>query len=225
MTLLARANEFRTKAEMVRDREADIGELKRIKERTEELESSLDDYEALLTTAGVIAGLPLGPVISADIDDGFQAFHRKIAANNFMDRSFVAATNKLKSASSELKNTCSKGWKDWAGQRLRVLSEAWPRVAFLRADEHRDAVDQRKRLEKIASTEPTPSAVTLFTTIYDHLWKRLDTLPLLSGELAEVLELVKRKPPLTLADLTDEQLRLLRESEVGAQIELHRRES
>jgi hypothetical protein len=66
--------------------------------------------------------------------------------------------------------------------------------------------------------------VTEFATSYDLLREQLDGLPDLSAELDDLLTRLSQGR-LTIADLSDEDLQLLRASEVGAQIELRRRDS
>jgi len=223
LTVFEKAQRFRTHAELIHAHQAGTDELERISHRVAELRTGLQKMSRTLSTAHAIASLPDAPSIVTTGDDGYTDFKRRVDAGDFKDAVFKTAMRKLSSASSTIETETQDAWKTWTAQRLsRLLTN---RVAILPTEQRKRVTDRRTRLDRLASAAPDRAAVTEFLTTYESLLEELDELPDLPAELVELLDRLAQRKPLTLADLSEEDLKMLRESEVGAQIELRRRES
>jgi hypothetical protein len=223
LTVLEKANRFRTQAELIRAQQSDTDELTRITHRVAAVRTALQNLDRALKAARSIADLPDAPTIDTTADDGYNDFKRKIDGSDFNDAVFRAAVRKLDTASAKIDTDGQQAWKTWTAQRLGRLRPE--RIAVLPAAERKGILERRTRLERIATTPATPAAVTEFVTSYDLLREQLDDLPDLPSRLVDLLERLSQRKPLTIADLSEDDLLILRESEVGSQIELRRRDS
>jgi hypothetical protein len=223
MTLLDKANQFRTKAVLIGAQQSDTDELTRINHRVTAVKAALQKLNRAMTAARIVSDLPDTPTINMAVDDGYHDFRRKVEAGNFNDPVFRTATRKLEAASTQLDAESQQVWKTWTAQRLGSLRRE--RIAVLPAAERRSVRERWTRLDRIAASPPDRSSVTEFVTIYDNLRELIHDLPDPPSQLVELLDRLSQKTPLTIADLSEEDLRILRESEVGSQIELRRRES
>jgi hypothetical protein len=223
MTVLDKANQFRTKAVLIGAQQSDTDDLTRINHRVIAVKAALQKLDRAMTAARIVSDLPDAPTINMAVDDGYHDFRREVEAGNFNDIVFRTATRKLEAASTQLDAEGQQVWKTWTAQRLGSLRRE--RIAVLPAAERRSVRERWTRLDRIAASPPDRSSVTEFVTIYDDLRELIDDLPELPSQLVELLNRLSHKTPLTIADLSEEDLRILRESEVGSQIELRRRES
>ncbi|MBO3752588.1 hypothetical protein J5X84_41605 [Streptosporangiaceae bacterium NEAU-GS5] len=222
-TLLEKANQFRIKAELIGAQQSHTDELTRITLRITAVKAALNKLDQALTAARTVAGLPDAPSINMAVDDGYDEFRRKIDVSDFNDAVFRMAVRRLEAAAMKLDTESDQSWKTWTVQCLGSLRRE--RVAVLPAPQRGSARGSWTRLERIASAPPDRSSVIEFVTTYDNLRELLDDLPDLPSELLDLLDRLSQKTPLTIADLSEEDLRILRTSEVGSQIELRRRES
>lgn len=223
LTVLEKANRFRTQAQLISAQQSDSDELTRLTHRVADVRTALLKLDRALAAARSIADLPNAPTIDIPADDGYNDFKRKIDGSDFNDSVFRAAVRKLDAAAAKIDIGGQQAWKSWTAQRLGDLRPE--RLAVLPAAERKGILERRTRLERIASAPAAPAAVTEFVTSYDLLRERLDDLPDLPSHLVDLLDRLSQKKPMTIADLSEEDLRILRESEVGAQIELRRRDS
>ena len=223
LTVLEKANRFRTQAELIRAQQSETDELARISHRVSAVRAALQNLDRALTAARSIANLPDALTIDMTADDGYNDFKRKIDGSDFNDAVFRAAVRKLETAAKKIDTDGLQVWKTWTAQRLGNLRPE--RVAVLPSAERKGILERRTRLERIAAAPPSPDAVTEFATSYDLLREQLDELPDLPSHLVDLLERLSQRKPLTIADLSEDDLLLLRQSEVGTQIELRRRDS
>lgn len=223
LTVLEKANQFRTKAELIGAQQSDTDELTRITHRVAAVKAALQKLDRAMTAARIVADLPDAPTINMTVDDGYDDFRRKIDGGDFNDPVFRTAARKLEAAATKIDTEGQQVWKTWTAERLDSIRRE--RIAVLPTAERRNVRERSMRLDRIAAASPDRSSVTEFVTTYDNLRELLDDLPDLPSQLVDLLERLSQKTPLTIADLTEEDLRILRESEVGSQIELRRRES
>ncbi|MFI5897676.1 hypothetical protein ACIA5D_47080 [Actinoplanes sp. NPDC051513] len=223
VTMLDKANQFRTKAVLIEAQQSDTDELARLTHRVAAVKAALQKLDRAMTAARIVSDLPDSPTINMAVDDGYHDFRRNVETSNFNDTVFRAATRKLEAASTQFDTDAQQVWKTWAAQRLGSLR--WERIAVLPAAERRSVRERWTRLDRIAASSPDKSSVTEFVTTYANMRELLDDLPDLPSQLVDLLDRLSQKTPLTIADLSEEDLRILRESEVGSQIELRRRES
>lgn len=223
LTVLEKANQFRTQAELIGAQQSDTDELTRITHRVATVKTALQKLDRALTAALMVADLPDAPTIDLAVDDGYDDFKRKIDNSDFTDPVFRTAGRKLEAATTKVDAEGQQAWKSWTAERLGRLGRE--RIAVLPGAERRSARERWSRLERIAASLPDRSSVAEFVTTYDNLRELLDNLPDLPSQLVDLLDRLSQRTPLTIADLSDEELRILRESDVSSQIELRRRDS
>ena len=117
VTVLDKANQFRTKAELIGAQQSDTDELTRLTHRVAAVKAALQKLDRAMTAARIVSDLTDAPTINMAVDDGYHDFRRKVEGSNFNDTVFRAATRKLAAASTQFDTEAQQVWKTWAAQR------------------------------------------------------------------------------------------------------------
>ncbi len=137
-------------------------------------------------------------------------------------RALQAARNKLDASRAALDNALDAAWRSWAPAKIISLPQGNKTFATPLS---RQAIEQDiQDLTRLASRRP-PSAeeIATFARVHTRVYQALDQL---RGDenIAGLLARMDSAEVLTLADLTDAELHLLRsQAQVAEQIELRRR--
>lgn len=157
--------------------------------------------------------------------DGRAAFARHASSGLPSNQVFTAAKQKIKSVTARLSAQLEAAWSQWTAERIAELPLA--RISLLPADEQQSARSHRDDLARLArnagNTVPTSADISLFASaaaILDEILSQLADPP---QEVLALLERLGQRPPLTLSELSDEDIALLRQADVADQIEVRRR--
>lgn len=140
------------------------------------------------------------------------------------DRAFNAARQKIESSTAALKEQTLQVWRSWTQERLAELPTH--KLPMLKQTDLAKATSRLTELRKIASSTDLGTAeIGIFTTTFQQLSEDLAEAPDVPTELLSVLDRLGGKPPLTLKELTDEEISLLRRYNIDHEIELRRKTS
>jgi hypothetical protein len=156
------------------------------------------------------------------IDDGRATFARRAHSGLPSNQVFTAAKLKIKTVTSRLTSELGTAWSQWTAERIAELPLT--RIGLLPQEEQQPASSRHEELTRLARIrEPTSTDVSMFVAARDFLADALSHTPDLPQEVLLLLERLGRRPAPSLADLTDEQIALLRQASMADQIELRRR--
>ncbi|MEU6798686.1 hypothetical protein ABZ907_43915 [Nonomuraea wenchangensis] len=199
-------------------------EAERITKKAELLKPVLGDLERAVEAARQLHRLA-GTQELIDLSvaaDGLAAFRSHVKRGRPADQAFTAARNKIVGATSTIMTALEFAWLNFAQSRLAELPLR--RLALLPAASRND---QRRRLDELRTwarkKQPTSSDMQLFDQACTIISETLAQVPDPEPELDAVFQKIEATR-VTLADLTDADVALLRRAHVDDQIELHRRD-
>jgi hypothetical protein len=156
------------------------------------------------------------------LDDGRAAFARHAAAGLPSNQVFTAARQKVNGVISRVSEQLGPAWTQWTSERLTELSLM--RIPLLDADEQSTARDRRDELLRLSKISvPTSTDVNAFQSTAGLLWETLSQIPDPPQEILTLLQRLGERPPVTLEQLTDDDISLLRQAGIADQIEVRRR--
>ncbi|MET7339429.1 hypothetical protein [Nonomuraea sp. NPDC005650] len=199
-------------------------EAERIAKKAELLKPALGDLEKAVEAARQLHQLA-GTQELIDLSvaaDGVAAFRGHVRRGRPADQAFTAARNKIVGAKSTITTALEFAWMEFAQSRLAELPLR--RLALLPAARRND---QRRRLDELRTwarrKQPTISDIQLFDQACTIISEALAQLPDPEPELDAVFQKIEATR-VTLADLTDADIALLRRARLDDQIELHRKD-
>ncbi|MFD8386985.1 hypothetical protein ACFV2X_52350 [Streptomyces sp. NPDC059679] len=161
----------------------------------------------------------------SNVDDGRANFERNVGPSGLPSSTVL---NTAKKRAQEVVDRLTKGnqeaWTTWTRQSLSNLPLA--RIAMLLEPETEEqATSRHAELVRIARSKPSKDAITTFATVHDGLWELLHDTEDPPEALASLLERLRTQPDLTLRDVTDEEIALIRKHGMDAHISLKRKGS
>lgn len=196
----------------------------RVSQRVAEIIELLQHLSRIVVAVHRLRALSgLDCVDLSDLDDGRHAFARHSASGPPNNQAFNAAKRKISGVIDRVSAELGDEWSQWTAERMAGLPLV--RIAFLETEQDRaSAQERRDELQKLARlTAPTRADVNSFHSSAGTL---LETLSQMSDQPDELLPLLQRlgeRPALTLDDVTDDQIALLRQTRIADQIEMRRR--
>jgi hypothetical protein len=197
----------------------------RVLNRVNETQAALQKLEQAVTSARSIEAASGEAVVDlAMLDDGRAAFERLARQSSHLpsDQAFNAAKKKIGEVAGRVTRDFEDAWAEWVAREKSAV----PSIKISQLDPD-DKAEARRRWDSLVNTaklaRPTISDIVSFKSDLSYLHDVLDDLPELPGPLQELYERFGRRPYLTLADITNEQIASLRKAGVAAQIELRRR--
>jgi hypothetical protein len=113
-------------------------------------------------------------------------------------------------------------WSRWTEQRIAGLPLL--RIPLLDPGDQETAREWRNELQSLAKNPlPTSTDISMFHSAAAQLAEALAKVSDPPQEVLAVLKRLGERPPLTLAELADDDIRLLRQAGVAAQIDVRRR--
>ena len=156
------------------------------------------------------------------LDDGRAAFARHAAAGLPSNQVFTAARQKINGVISRVSEQLGAAWAQWTSEQLAGLPLI--RIPLLGADEQKSVRDRRDELLKLSKVAvPTGPDVGAFQSAAGLLRETLDEVPDPPQEILGLLQRLGERPPVTLDQLTDDDIGLLRRAGIADQIEVRRR--
>jgi hypothetical protein len=196
-------------------------EAKRVSERVREILPLLQRLSLIAASARrlrVVSGENC--VDLSGLDDGQAAFARHAGLPS--NQAFTAAKSRINAVTNRVSTDLGAAWSRWTEQCMAGLPLM--RIPLLDPSDQETARKWRDELQGLAKNPvPTSTDVSMFQSAAAQL---AEVLAKVSDPPQEVLALLRRlgeRPPLTLAELADDDIRLLRQAGVAVQIEVRRR--
>ena len=156
------------------------------------------------------------------LDDGRAAFDRHAARGLPSNQVFTAAKQKINGVIARLSEQLGQAWSQWTAMRMADLPLL--RIPLLDGDGQASARERRDELQKLSSKPvPTSTDVSLFQSAAELLQETLSRVADPPEEILALLHRLGERPLLTLDQLTDHQISLLRQADIAGQIEVRRR--
>lgn len=221
-SVLDKAQQLQARARTLAEGEAGEKEAERIAHRVEKTRALLADLQQAVSVARRLSALDdIDGTDLTDLDDGYPHLSRHAAAGNPSDRVFTTTWNKISAATSQVTDWVRPTWSSWSQRRIAALPEA--RILLLPPDERTAASNRYTELTKLANKNvPSVADIAQFASSYDLLKETLDSTPDPPEEVQGLLRQLSERP-LTLNDITDAQIALLRGVGIASQIEVRRR--
>jgi hypothetical protein len=189
-------------------------EAQRVTARTQEIRAALEKLTRQIEIAQSLKQqAPAADISLQRLDDGRASLAAKGSLPS--DSAFVAARRKIEETAGRLSQEIQEAWNRWTSEQLESLATS--RIPMLepdRQEETRLVLDELKRA--IRSHNPNPA---LFAAKSDRLRKMLEGAREAPGQLVSLLN----RLPLTLRDLADADIALLREHGLDGEIEVRRK--
>jgi hypothetical protein len=192
--------------------------LKRVDETTVTL-ARLDQVVKAMRALAAASGTE--SVGLSQLGEGREAFARNAERSGFLpsDQAFNGARARIGDVTKRVSEELTAAWTQWTGQGIGELRVA--RMPMLTEGERRPAQQQLKELRDYTKKPvPTIGDISQFKVVLAGLTELLGQVPDPDGELVPLLEQLAVHPIL-LAELSDEQIALLRQ--VADQVEIRRR--
>ena len=221
LSVLEKARAMTAEANRIQQGAEAEHEAARVSQRVEEIRNLLLQLEQLTKAARRLNAVRgTGSVDISGLDDGRAAFTRHASHGLPSNQVFTAARLKTNGVISRLRAHLGTAWSEWTSERIAELPLA--RISLLSADERQSARSRSDELARLARNDvPTSTDVTMFASAADLLSETLRQLPDPPPEILSLLgRLRERLRPLTLDEVTDEEIALLRQVGVANQIEL-----
>jgi hypothetical protein len=197
-------------------------EAERVLRRVDETTVILGRLDQMVRAARTLSGLYGQEAVRLSrLDEGRDAFARNAERAGFLpsDQAFNGARAKIGDVTRRVSEELTAAWTQWTGQSINELRLV--RMPMLPEDERKPAQQQLKDLRDYAKKlVPTIGDISLFKITLTGLTDLVERVPDPEGELVPLLERLAVRP-ISLAELNDEQIALLRQ--VADQIEVRRR--
>jgi hypothetical protein len=164
------------------------------------------------------------PIDLIGLDDGRADFERLAQRLNYLpsNQAFEGAKNKIRDVTERVTIGLATAWTQWTDREVAKVPSL--RISLLEQEDQRVPRERWGRLVKTARvTPPTRDQINSFKSDLDYLHELLDPLPDPPGAVLEILDRLGQHRGLTLAEVTDEEIAVLRGAGVAAQIEVRRR--
>ncbi|MFF2818995.1 hypothetical protein ACFVT9_26155 [Kitasatospora cineracea] len=219
---LEKAGKVRAGVRAIRADQQDENQRRHVAKRVQEISAELGRLEAHLRTAATFAERTGVNLDVSYVSDGHGNLSKHAAGGLPSNPAFVAAQRKLEASARRLAEELRTAWADWCQVQFGVLPLS-RRSGLLKAQ--RDEVDKKlKELKGLQSPKGDldRTTVILFTEGMAGLKEILEEAVELAPAVAQVLDRIE-SGLLTLADVTDEEITLLREFDLAADIRLTRK--
>ncbi|WLW55198.1 hypothetical protein [Streptomyces sp. YU58] len=226
MSVYEKAKLLEDHASRIADGEDSQRQATRVSGRLLELRSQLNQLRSQLAVTQALQSRGAGLDIDlSGIDDGRAGFERSLGPSGLpSNQVFNTAKKKTQAVTDRLAEENQAAWSAWTEQLLADLPLA--RISMLvELETEKQASKRQLELERIARGKASKEAITTFTTTYAGLAELLQDTQDPPEALVDLLNRLREQPGLTLSDVTDEEIALLRECRMDAHITLKRKGS
>ncbi|MFI7578002.1 hypothetical protein [Micromonospora sp. NPDC049497] len=217
--MLDKARALTAEANRLREGSEAEDNAKRVLTQAEDLGGALERLRRLVEAARALHEQGVDVDVSR-VDDGRERFSRLAAGGLPSVQAIVAARRSVDAVLQRVRATLAQAWLQWTSERLAELPVQ--RLAVLSAADQRaeqTILGELKRLNKI--DVPHAREVSSFVAAHAGLKEALDNLREPDPELEQLLSRLSRR--VTLDQVSNADIALLREYGLADQIELHRR--
>lgn len=221
-----KANLLEDHASRIADGEDSQRQATRVSSRLLELRSQLNQLRSQLAVTQALQSRGAGLDIDlSGIDDGRAGFERSLGPSGLpSNQVFNTAKKKTQAVTDRLAEENQAAWSAWTEQLLADLPLA--RISMLvELEAEKQASRRQLELERIARGKASKEDITTFATTYAGLAELLQDTQDPPEALVDLLNRLREQPGLTLSDVTDEEIALLRECRMDAHITLKRKGS
>lgn len=221
-TTLEKAGKVRAGVRAIRADQQDENQRQHVAKRVQEISAELGKLEVHLRTAATFAERTGVSLDVSYLSDGHSNLSKHAAGGLPSNPAFVAAQRKLDASARKLAEELRTAWANWCQVQLDTLPLG-RRSGLSKA--RRDEVDKKlKDLKGLQSPKGDLDRMTilLFTDGLASLREILKEAMELAPAVAQVLDRIE-SGLLTLADVTDEEIALLREFDLAADVRLTRK--
>ena len=212
-------------AEAARLREGEKGEqdAARVSQRVDEVTVALQGLGRVVGAVDRLHAVSGTRTVNlSGLDEGRPTFAGRARAGLPSNQVFTAAKQKINGVTSRVSEQLGAAWAQWTSEQLAGLPLI--RIPLLDADEQKSARERRDELLKLAKIAvPSSADIGTFQSTAGLL---RDTLSEVAPPPPEILALLQRlgeRPPVTLDQLSDDDIGLLRRAGIADQIEVRRR--
>ncbi|WP_158786401.1 hypothetical protein [Streptomyces sp. NRRL F-5065] len=226
MSVYEKAKLLEDHASRIADGEDSQRQAARVSSRLLELRSQLNQLRSQLAVTQALQSRGAGLDIDlSGINDGRAGFERSLGPSGLPSNPvFNTAKKKTQAVTDRLAEENQAAWSAWTGQLLAELPLA--RISMLvEVETEKEASKRQLELQRIARGKASKEAITTFETTYAGLAELLQDAQDPPEELVNLLNRLREQPGLTLRDVTDEEITLLRECGMDAYISLQRKGS
>ncbi|MFD4639394.1 hypothetical protein ACFWN2_18910 [Lentzea sp. NPDC058436] len=222
-TVLDKANRLKGEARRLADGAEGMRQATRISERVTKLRDSLQSLARQVTLAKSVNSAIGAPLVDlSGLSAGLEDFKKKAEASpNPLDPVFKAARTKVETLTNRLRDRTLEVWQRWATARVQDLP--YGKLPMLNVDQQPAARSKKQDLDRmITKSDLNSSDVRVFRTTLETLGELLGTAKDVPAELAAVLDRLARTPSPRLADVSDDEIRLLRSAGLDTEIAMKR---
>lgn len=197
----------------------------RVLQRVDTVQKALAGLETAVAAALRLHAASGQQFVSLEkLDEGRESFATSVANAGGIPRNevFTTAANRISGATKRVTTELAAGWAQWTAREVAGIPRM--RISLLDQAEQqapRERWDSLLKTAKVAT--PARDHINSFKSDLDYLHDVLDSLPDPPGAVLEILERLGQRRGMTLAELTDEEIAVLREAGVADQIEVRRR--
>lgn len=201
----------------------DEQEAQRIRQRVHNVREALGDLQKQARLAHALEQRTGISVDLSRLDTGRKELARKAAGGLPSDPSFNTAIRKIKETTQNLSKEILDKWRTWAEGQLALLPVS--RISMLGQARQAEARSTLKSLKNYATSRNVAAAdITLFATQYEGLNDELGQARDAPEPLLTLLDRLSTRS-LTLRDVTDEEISLLRQYSMDQEIDVRRKSS
>ncbi|MFD9532108.1 hypothetical protein [Streptomyces sp. NPDC060010] len=213
-------------ASRIADGEESQRQATRVSARLMELRSQLDQLRCQLAVTHALQAQGAGLDIDlSGVDDGRAGFERSLGPSGLpSNQVFNTAKKKTQAVTDRLGEANQAAWSTWTGRLLEALPVA--RISMLLDPKaEKQASARHAELERVARGKASKEAITTFAVTHASLAELLQDAQDPPQALAVLLDRLREQTGLTLRDVTDEEIALIREYGMDAHISLKRKGS
>lgn len=222
-TVLEKVEQLRSDVRRLATAEQGVDEARRIGKRVTKLKALLGELHTKVELARKV-NETIGSTrldLSA-ADDGYQDFADKVQrVTNPGDAVFERANRRITAVCKRLEDETRSAWSTWASARISELPLA--RIPMLPLGDQAGARRKQNELERWSRARDLSKAdISLFTTSISGLTDMLAEVADAPAEIADLMDRLSGDRPPTLAEITDDEIALLRSLHLDEQITLKR---
>lgn len=226
MSVYEKAKLLEDHASRIADGEESQRQAARVATRLMELRSQLNQLRSQLAVAQALQARGAGLDIDlSSIDDGRAGFERSLGPSGLpSNQVFNTAKKKAQVVADRLGEANQAAWSVWTAQLLEELPVA--RISMLLdPGAEKQASARHAELERLAKGKASQDSITNFAVTHAGLAELLQDAQDPPQALAVLLDRLREQSGLTLRDVTDEEIALIREYGMDAHISLKRKGS
>lgn len=224
-SVLELALEVTAQANRIKQGEKAEQQAMRVVQRVGDVQKALSGLEGAVAAARRLHAVSGERFVSLEkLDEGRASFASSVANAGGIPRNeaFTNAARRIDGVTARVAAELGAGWAQWTAWEVAGVPRL--RISLL---EQQEQVVPRERWANLLKTArvaiPGRDHINSFRSDLDYLHEVLDPLPDPPGAVLEILERLSRRRGLTLAEVTDEEIAVLREAGVADQIEVRRR--